>query len=130
MPLRTGKVRDRRGKVGSGLLRNGQTGEPTVRKTFISVRLCSLVILGVVASCVSGAQTPAVANLTGDWIATFGDSTSAGTLALHMTQDVAGHVSGSYTSTLGGAGLVTGSVSEGMLSATLAQTQSQCPGSY
>jgi hypothetical protein len=69
-------------------------------------------------------------NLAGEWIATFGDSTSAGTLALHMAQDASGHISGTYTSTLGGAGLVTGSVSEGTLSATLAQTQSQCPGSY
>ena len=101
-----------------------------MRRASISGRLCSPVIVWVVACCVSGAQTPAVANLTGDWIATFGDSTSAGTLALHMTQDAAGHVSGTYTSTLGGAGLVTGSVSEGTLSATLAQTQSQCPGSY
>lgn len=101
-----------------------------MRRTPIRVHLCSFVIVWTVVCCASGAQTAAVANLTGDWIATFGDSTSAGTLALHMTQDTAGHVSGTYTSTLGGAGLVTGSVSEGTLSATLAQTQSQCPGSY
>jgi len=47
-----------------------------------------------------------------------------------MTQDASGNVSGTYTSTLGGAGLITGSVSQGTLTVTLAQTQSQCPGTY
>jgi hypothetical protein len=47
-----------------------------------------------------------------------------------MTQDAAGHVSGTYTSSLGGVGLVTGSVAEGALNFTLAQTQSSCPGTY
>ena len=102
----------------------------TVTRISVNLRRCSLVISWVVACSLTEAQTPAVGNLTGEWIATFGDSTSAGTLALHMTQDAGGHVSGTYTSTLGGAGLVTGSVSEGTLTATLAQTQSQCPGSY
>jgi hypothetical protein len=101
-----------------------------MRDVFLRALACTLAIAGVVACQVSGAQTPTGANLTGDWIATFGDSTSAGTLALHMAQDAAGHVSGTYTSTLGGAGLVTGSVSEGTLNFTLAQTQSKCPGTY
>jgi hypothetical protein len=100
-----------------------------VKPISTGLRLC-LLVTSCVVSCLTEAQTSGGGNLTGDWIATFGDSTSAGTLALHMAQDAAGHVSGTYTSTLGGAGLVTGTVSEGTLSATLAQTQSQCPGSY
>jgi len=101
-----------------------------MRRSRIRMRLYSPLIASAVICCLSSAQAPTVTNLAGDWVATFGDSTSAGTLALHMTQDAAGHISGTYTSTLGGAGLVTGTVSEGTLIATLAQTQSQCPGSY
>jgi hypothetical protein len=100
-----------------------------VRKPFSRTRLWPLVFLSILPCGMSRAQTPA-ANLTGDWSATFGDSTSAGTLAFHMTQDAGGNVSGTYTSTLGGAGLITGSVSQGTLTVTLAQTQSQCPGTY
>jgi len=94
-------------------------------------RAATIILFCAMAQPISSqVQATVVGNLAGEWIATFGDSTSAGTLALRMTQDADGHVSGTYTSTLGGAGLVTGSVSERTLSATLAQTQSQCPGSY
>lgn len=78
----------------------------------------------------SQGQTAGAVDLTGDWIAVFGDSSSAGTLALHMSQEASGHVSGTYTSTLGGAGLVTGNAAQGTFDFRLAQTQAQCPGAY
>jgi len=76
------------------------------------------------------AQSEPSANASGDWIAVFGDSVSAGTLALHLNQDASGNVSGQYQTTLGGQGIAVGRIEGNQLSLTLAQTQAQCPGSY
>ncbi|MFZ0744134.1 MAG: hypothetical protein WAM85_06995 [Terracidiphilus sp.] len=76
------------------------------------------------------AQSELSANVSGDWIAVFGDSVSAGTLALHLNQDASGNVSGQYQTTLGGQGIAVGRIGGNQLSLTLAQTQAQCPGSY
>jgi hypothetical protein len=46
--------------------------------------------------------------VSGAWIAVFGDSVSAGTLALHLNQDASGNVSGQYQTTLGGQGIAVG----------------------
>lgn len=69
-------------------------------------------------------------DVSGNWIAVFGDSVSAGTLALHLHQDASGDVSGQYQTTLGGVGIAVGRINGNRLSLTLAQTQAQCPGSY
>lgn len=76
------------------------------------------------------AQAGTPPDASGDWIAVFGDSVSAGTLALHLNQDGSGNVSGQYQTTLGGVGIAVGQIEGDRLSLTLAQTQAQCPGSY
>lgn len=75
-------------------------------------------------------QTGMSVDVSGDWIAVFGDSVSAGTLALRLNQGAGGNVSGKYQTTLGGEGIAVGQIEGNRLSLTLAQTQAQCPGSY
>ena len=90
-------------------------------------------VLTAIALCMTPplhAQTGKPANVSGDWIAVFGDSVSAGTLALHLREDSSGAVSGKYRTTLGGEGIAVGKVEGNRLSLTLAQTEAQCPGSY
>jgi len=76
------------------------------------------------------AQMERPLDTSGDWIAVFGDSASAGTLALHLSQDANGHVTGNYATTLGGVGIAAGQIDGNQLALTLAQTQAQCPGAY
>lgn len=98
-----------------------------------SILRLSALALAAIALCVVTplhAQTGMPADVSGDWIAVFGDSVSAGTLALHLNRDASGNVSGDYKTTLGGAGIAAGKIEGDRLSLTLAQTQAQCPGSY
>jgi hypothetical protein len=69
-------------------------------------------------------------DVSGDWLAVFGDSASAGTLALHLNEGASGHVDGSYATTLGGTGTATGTLEGDSLSLTLTQASPRCPGSY
>jgi hypothetical protein len=76
------------------------------------------------------AQTPSGQNVNGSWTATFADSTGSGTLSLTVIQTESGHVSGTYTSSLGGSGLVDGAVQGDQFNFTLAQSLKECPGTY
>lgn len=96
---------------------------------------CRLIALAfaVIAVCqlsLLRAQAQTAPDVSGDWIAVFGDSVSAGTLALHLNQDAIGRVTGDYQTTLGGVGTATGQIDGNRLSLTLTQTQAQCPGAY
>ena len=101
---------------------------PTGLRRQLSALALSATVLWVVP--LLHAQTGMPADVSGDWIAVFGDSVSAGTLALHLKQDNSGSVSGEYQTTLGGQGIAVGQIEGNRLSLTLAQTQAQCPGSY
>ena len=75
-------------------------------------------------------QTEKPLDVSGEWDAVFGDSTSAGTSTLILKQDASGHVTGSYATTLGGNGTVAGQITGSHFAVTLVQTQSRCPGSF
>ena len=77
------------------------------------------------------AQIGSAQDVSGDWIAVFGDSVSAGTLALNLAQSADGLVAGQYQTSLGGVGMATGQIEGSHLALILIQShEAQCPGTY
>ena len=68
-------------------------------------------------------------NLEGGWAATFADSISAGQLSFTLMQD-GSSVKGTYTSSMGGGGTITGNVANNKFTFTLSQSMKDCPGIY
>ena len=68
-------------------------------------------------------------SLDGAWAATFADSLSSGQMSFTMVQDGA-TVRGTYTSSLGGGGTVTGQVTNNRFSFALTQAVQGCPGHF
>jgi hypothetical protein len=69
------------------------------------------------------------ASLDGSWAATFADSVSSGQLSFTLAQDGT-RIRGTYTSSGGGGGTVTGQVADGRFSFELNQAVQGCPGRF
>jgi hypothetical protein len=68
-------------------------------------------------------------DIEGGWAATFADSVSSGQLSFTMMQDGTS-VRGTYTSSMGGGGTITGSVVNNKFSFELTQSIKDCPGRF
>jgi serine protease Do len=68
-------------------------------------------------------------DISGAWAATFADSLSAGQLSFNMMQD-GETVRGTYTSSLGGGGTISGRVTNNKFTFELVQSVKDCPGHY
>jgi len=68
-------------------------------------------------------------DIEGGWAATFADSVSSGQLSFTMMQDGTS-VRGTYTSSMGGGGTITGRVADKKFSFELTQTIKDCPGKF
>lgn len=77
-----------------------------------------------------GKGTASEDTLDGPWIATFADSVSTGQMSFVLTQDSARNVSGTYTTSLGGGGSITGLVIADEFRFELSQTLRDCPGRF
>jgi hypothetical protein len=69
-------------------------------------------------------------NASGSWTVQFGDSQQSGTLTLDLKESTSGHISGTYSSSLGGNGIVDGTRDGETLELNLAQTTKDCPGTF
>ena len=76
------------------------------------------------------AQNVSKQMVTGSWEGSFADSLGSGTISLSFEQQNDGSVSGTYTTTSGGAGTVSGNLNGDILKFLLTQTTNGCPGSY
>jgi hypothetical protein len=74
-------------------------------------------------------ERPQTATLDGSWSATFADSLSSGQLSFTLVQEGTS-VRGTYTSSLGGGGTVTGKIAENKFSFDLVQSVQGCPGHF
>jgi serine protease Do len=72
---------------------------------------------------------PTSTDIEGGWAATFADSVSSGQLSFTMMQDGTS-VRGTYTSSMGGGGTITGSVVNNKFSFELTQSIKDCPGRF
>lgn len=72
------------------------------------------------------AQTTA----TGHWTATYADSVSSGSMKFDLSQDQNNMVSGSYKTSTGGEGRITGVIDGSTLRFSLTQTVEACPGHF
>jgi serine protease Do len=68
-------------------------------------------------------------DIEGSWAATFADSASSGQLSFTMMQDGTS-VRGTYTSSMGGGGTITGSVVNSKFSFELTPSAKDCPGKF
>ncbi len=68
--------------------------------------------------------------LEGSWTATFADSLGSGQMVLSFAVLEGEEVVGTYTSTQGGGGGITGKITGGRLQFDLTQSNRDCPGSY
>jgi serine protease Do len=71
----------------------------------------------------------AASDIEGGWAATFADSVSSGQLSFTMVQDGTS-VRGTYTSSMGGGGTITGNVLDKKFSFELTQTIKDCAGKF
>jgi serine protease Do len=71
----------------------------------------------------------AASDIEGGWAATFADSVSSGQLSFTMIQDGTS-VRGTYTSSMGGGGTITGNVLDKKFSFELTQTIKDCAGKF
>src|SRR5262249_11208557 len=78
----------------------------------------------------TSAEAKPAYNVTGTWTVQFGDSSQSGILVLDLNESASGHISGTYTSSLGGNGIVDGTREGETLQFNLAQTTKDCPGTY
>ena len=74
-------------------------------------------------------ETVASGDIEGGWAATFADSVSSGQLSFTMMQDGTS-VRGTYTSSMGGGGTITGNVLDKKFSFELTQTIKDCAGKF
>jgi len=68
-------------------------------------------------------------DIEGGWAATFADSVSSGQLSFTMVQDGTS-VRGTYTSSMGGGGTITGNILDKKFSFELTQTIKDCVGKF
>jgi len=69
-------------------------------------------------------------SIDGSWSATFADNKASGKLDFNLIQNSDGQVVGTYTSSLGGGGMIKGTVMNADFAFELSQTIENCPGIY
>ena len=75
-------------------------------------------------------EAPATANVDGSWVATIADEISSGKLYFNLVQLKDGQISGTYTSSQGGGGTISGSLNGNTLYFRLRQSVKDCPGQF
>jgi serine/threonine protein kinase len=79
---------------------------------------------------VTTTQSGVRASVDGAWSATFSDAKGSAAMQFNLFQNSEGHVAGTYTTSVGGGGSVTGRVKNDVLTFELTQSLNNCPGIF